>query len=685
MVDKSLLVTILFGINLALFGFLLYANIFAQEKQAKINQILKIKKQYNYDELFPTITYSKSDKAEVSFKSVDENKTQPAPTCINAEAQTPKEKLAALKTCLPLFKEYHPTTQKEVKRLLKDVPNFVPKFGEAPSVVSYPFETVSWKQLYKTPLSKQNVLNTLGFYTATFVPKSYYDDQPEDMVDYTTPHYGIFNMDDYCNVHDILVMFSRDLLKKKYFVTDYHHLGLPRMFVMNAIGEDLMPKISKNMHKINFYQKLYPIDFRTNMFYFKKADFHNYHELGRHFSCYGQSYNHIPGHGGIVRKDLMSKNSMDWMHKFASNPKCQKKINFFPIGYRLNIESECKEFFKVLSSKEYLSRPAGIKKFIMKVGFGVHRGAGVRILDDPTEKSLREQYENGEKCGTITVNQVAQEYIDPPLLFEGHKFDLRIYMLVASTNPLRIFYHDGFLRVSLDKYESTSNKDNIVMTNTELSKAIIKQCEKTNTTYNGKTADQLREFQMQSLEDLEKHLLAIGKITDKNWLNNYLRPEIKRSFLSSIKMIQPNLHKSSNFFEQYGVDIILDSNMNIKILEINASPMIIGTTKRKTELMKNMLMGQFNIIFAQQFSRTERTMKYLDKNIEEIKNKVNSETHLKEFMSLYANDVEPEYAHMLENNPWQPVYDASLSGKDRFFGLYEQECIDMIDQVVQDN
>ena len=37
------------------------------------------------------------------------------------------------------------------------------------------------------------------------------------------------------------------------------------------------------------------------------------------------------------------------------------------------------------------------------------------------------------------------EYIDPALL-DGHKFDLRSYLLVASLNPLLVFYHDGFVR-----------------------------------------------------------------------------------------------------------------------------------------------------------------------------------------------------------------------------------------------
>ena len=49
-----------------------------------------------------------------------------------------------------------------------------------------------------------------------------------------------------------------------------------------------------------------------------------------------------------------------------------------------------------------------------------------------------------------------QRYISKPLLLDGHKFDFRIYMLIASTNPLQLFYHDGFLRVSLLQYDENS-------------------------------------------------------------------------------------------------------------------------------------------------------------------------------------------------------------------------------------
>ena len=44
-------------------------------------------------------------------------------------------------------------------------------------------------------------------------------------------------------------------------------------------------------------------------------------------------------------------------------------------------------------------------------------------------------------------NFVVQEYINNPFLIDGLKFDLRLYVLVAGSDPLKIFLHeDGLTR-----------------------------------------------------------------------------------------------------------------------------------------------------------------------------------------------------------------------------------------------
>lgn len=687
MFNKQLLLYALIGLNIALIISFVFKQMNHKTKMQALEEKLKIKHRRSFEDLTPTITYLKDERVSITFRQVPDWKNQKLQNCLNPNTTDYKQKLLVLKVCLPLFKEYIPQRKSENLKLIKNIPGTVPKFGEATAVAQhYPFNDVDWKKLYQTTLKSINIIDKLGFYKKK-IKSELYDDFPDKEPDFDSPHMGIWNMANYCHVHDILIQHDPSLaLTKKYFITDYHQMSLPRLFVMNKIGEDLMPKISKNMSKLNYLQKLYPIDFRANMFFFKKSSVHYHHKIGENFACFGQSYNHIPGHGAVIRKDLLNKTGQEWLTNFASNPKCKSQLNYFIEGFRLHNQFECNEFFKILHSPEYKNKKkTAPNQYILKVGYGVHRGAGVHLLNDLLEKEILEQYESGSKCGQITDNILAQKYIHDPLLFEGHKFDFRIYMMIASVKPLKIYYHDGFLRLSLFKYFKNSTITASQITNTELSKQFIKNLEAENKTHDGKTPDQLREFQMKTLDELSDYLNEIGRIQNKNWSNDYLRVQFKNAFLSLGKMIENRLHKSADLFEMFGVDLLLDSEFRLYILEVNASPMVIGTNKRKTALMESMLNGIFNIAFAQQYSRTKNGLEFIDLHRERILN-AESVAEIKDlknaFDSVYVNLIRNEYKPMLENNSWHIVYDGSIESPKSYHGLVTDECAAMIDNVI---
>ena len=61
-------------------------------------------------------------------------------------------------------------------------------------------------------------------------------------------------------------------------------------------------------------------------------------------------------------------------------------------------------------------------------------------------------YRNAEKIPP-SEHFIVQEYIDKPLLLDGYKFDLRVYVLVTSCDPLRVFlFNDGLVRLATEKY-----------------------------------------------------------------------------------------------------------------------------------------------------------------------------------------------------------------------------------------
>lgn len=92
------------------------------------------------------------------------------------------------------------------------------------------------------------------------------------------------------------------------------------------------------------------------------------------------------------------------------------------------------------------------------------QGIGISIINKLSQikKWAREQklpYISGKDSYVIS------RYVDNPLLVGGKKFDLRLYVLVTSWRPLKVYkYKHGFCRFCTVKYSSDlSDLDNMFM------------------------------------------------------------------------------------------------------------------------------------------------------------------------------------------------------------------------------
>ena len=74
------------------------------------------------------------------------------------------------------------------------------------------------------------------------------------------------------------------------------------------------------------------------------------------------------------------------------------------------------------------------------------QGKGIFMVDDISEVPLNESL-------------VISRYIDNPLLINGLKFDLRLYVLVTSFDPLKIYvYNEGLVRFASEPYNNNNIK-----------------------------------------------------------------------------------------------------------------------------------------------------------------------------------------------------------------------------------
>lgn len=672
MSDVSKTVALMLSLNVMLLSVLVYISY--QKPTATTSQSILYK--INDNEAKPFVIFNK-DNIDISFN--DPSFIEP----VNPDETTYAQRMKKIALCKPFLREY---VEKDVNYnpdLSADFPSYIPVFKEKSNAIGYDFDPKRHQERIAKDWADYNPLRVLGYYSEE-IPVEMYNANPLVKKDFAMPHLGLFNDDNYCDVHDNFVLNNPEaVLNKSYFLSDYHQLSIPRMAALSFYGKDTNPQISKNMKSLNFFQRLYPIDVRTSIFYTKLASFHHYHAIGKHFACWGQSYNHIPGHGHLIRKDLLVTSANDYIKRYkeAGQEKCFQEDTYFPVSFRLYDEEECKAYFKYIETDTH-KEDAKISEvqFVLKVGFGVHRGAGVYLVDFPTENRLKANYSNGELCGKITDNLVTQKYIYDVMTIDdvknkgGYKFDFRIYMLVVSVDPLIVYYHDGFLRVSLFRYSLSNLDPRSHLTNTELAKEIFKKVED-GQLHEGMNSTQLREFQMRTMDQFQDYLNKLDPVKYRDFVSTKLRTEFKRAYLHLAKMIQNRIEKRSTFFEVFGVDFIMDKDDKIYIVEVNPSPMMVGTSERKTELMMNMNKGVVQLVTVYLRSRFKRTYEFIRKNRAQIMRKENLQELKAEFKKLNRNYLEPEFEKELKNLSWEPVLDENKKGTAGYHnGLLTPEC-----------
>jgi len=274
--------------------------------------------------------------------------------------------------------------------------------------------------------------------------------------------------------------------------------------------------------------------------------------------------NRLPGVMKLCKKNELAKLHVKFMEEFEGEEEFVPETFSLPSERDLAINrlaqaspQDLMDFREVPGkNKENLWI---VKPCIKSGGRGIHLID--RIFDIPNHDGMK------------NVDQdVLQKYISNPLTIRGHKFDIRLYVLITSVDPLVVYIlKDGLARFASEEYNTDScNIDNncIHLTNSAVNKDNIMDYGSVGQDpYSGYlwTLSRLKQY-FETCDD--EHIKW-----DKMWQSivHVIRKTILMAY-PQMKEECKNLKSSYNCYKLLGFDIMLEENLKPWVLEVNTDP-----------------------------------------------------------------------------------------------------------------
>ena len=512
------------------------------------------------------------------------------------------------------------------------------------------------------------------------VNESYFIARASGKNHYGKDFLGLQINEDYCKNHRAyFTEHTKDLFDNINVMLEYSHGTFVRSKATPGVTKDVHPEIGN--HVVG--KKPYQIKPQVNVFFTSSSMF-VYQHLGKHFSCLTQMSSHIPGNHAYNRKDMVAESARLYMEKYKDKPICSGNGKYFIKTWNLKMKDQCVEFFKAFNSPEYFKLKEERRLVYMrKISSGMHRGQGVQPVNEEEEKRIRQDYKNGTLCGSSTKSEIMQQYVHNPLLLHGHKFDFRMYLLVASTNPLIVYYHDGYLRVSLEEYDKNSDEKNVLLTNLALNDQIYTGAKKGGL-YKGMDEEALREAQQWNFTKFQDYLLEKKIITDPNWLDNYLRPELKKGMVHLLRSAEKEFLKNSAIYELSGADFMLDENLDLWFLEVNTGAAFGSYHPTMETFIVKMIQDHFEVVHSLLKSRMKRIIKFVNEMIENNEVEVVTEEDIEindlekkrvKFEEITRNYFEKEF-ELSPQNSFVKIIDGNYEGFEKYQGWIDPSCFE---------
>jgi len=281
-----------------------------------------------------------------------------------------------------------------------------------------------------------------------------------------------------------------------------------------------------------------------------------------------QRVNHFPGSTELTRKDRICAHFERMERRFGSD-----SFNFLPKTYVLPKQRDL--FMEAAEGKNHI--------WIVKP-HASSQGKGIYLLKDLTQLPSDENEIN-----------VVSRYIDNPLLIQGLKFDLRVYVLVTSFEPLRAYvYREGLTRFASSTYSTEDEHLNDAyrhLTNYSINK-------KANNFVENQQANQDNVGHKWSFSAFNKHLEHTGVNVELMWariMDLCLKTLISVKPVIAAETRRATAH-SANCFELYGFDVLVDEELKPWLVEVNLSPSMLAESPLDQQVKSAVLSDTFNLV-----------------------------------------------------------------------------------------
>lgn len=253
---------------------------------------------------------------------------------------------------------------------------------------------------------------------------------------------------------------------------------------------------------------------------------------------------------------------MDALHKVELTRQLNRMKLLFPKEYSFYPKSWIvPEQFAEISAYSTRSRSQDI--FILKPDAG-SQGEGIILTNNPQSLCLTP--------AVLTKPSVVQVYVAEPFLIEKLKFDLRVYVVVKSLEPLEFYIcREGLARFCTERYQKPTSKNLhkcfMHLTNYSLNKR--------STNYVQSDADD--SGSKRKISSVFKLLNEQGCDVIKVWKD--IDDLVCKTIIAVVPALKLEMHiataelkKQLKCFQILGFDILLDTNLKPYLLEVNSSP-----------------------------------------------------------------------------------------------------------------